>query len=243
MKKLRLKDVTRYVEENIGSFHEKRLDKLRKLKLRDVLKRKNPYLFKAKNVLTSEQIIKSLLEARISSSEETIFGDWLEGLAIFINQKVYNGRKSGMEGIDLEFDLDGTRYIINIKSGPNWGNAPAVKTMREKFTKAKKILRTSGAKFPVEAINGCCYGRDAKPEKGDYQKLCGQSFWEFISGNERLYIDIIEPLGHLAKERNETFMQSYSKVVNKFTKDFANEFCNEDGSIHWEKIVNVNSGR
>lgn len=243
MKKLNLKDVTRYVEQNIGTFHEKRLQKLDGLKLRDVLKAKNPYLFKAKNVLTSEEIIKSLLEARISSSEETIFGDWLEGLAIFVNQKVYGGRKSGIEGVDLEFDLNGIRYIVNIKSGPKWGNDPAVKKMRESFNKAKKVLKTSGAKFPIQAINGCCYGKDNKPEKGDYQKLCGQRFWQFISGNDRLYLDIIEPLGHNAKERNEAFMESYAKVVNKFTKDFSNEFCRNDGSIDWAKIVEFNSSK
>jgi hypothetical protein len=240
MKKLNLKDVNRYVEENIGSFHEKRLQKLDSLKLREVLRAKNPYLFKAKNVLTSEEIVKSLLEARISSSEETIFGDWLEGLAIFINQRVYDGRKSGIKGVDLEFDLDGRRYIVNIKSGPKWGNGPAIEKMREDLVTAKKILKTSGANFPVEAINGCCYGRDNK-EYGDYRKLCGQQFWEFISGNAGLYLDIIEPLGHQAKERNEVFMQSYAQAVNKFTREFSNQFCLDDGRIDWNKIVELNS--
>lgn len=236
-----MKDVIRYVEENIGIFHEKRLQSLDGLKLSKVLTRKNPYLFKAKNLLTSEEIIKGILDAQISSSEETIFGDWLEGLAIFINEKVYAGRKSGMEGIDLEFDLDGTRYIINIKSGPNWGNSTQIRKMIEDFKKAKKILRTSGAIFPIEAINGCCYGRDNNPEKGDYQKLCGQLFWQFISGNERLYLDIIEPLGHQAKERNDIFMESYAKVINKFTKEFSNDFCDDDGTIKWAEIVKLNS--
>ncbi|MCB1935052.1 MAG: hypothetical protein KDF59_03835 [Nitrosomonas sp.] len=31
-------------------------------------------------------------------------------------------------------------------------------------------------------------------------KYCGQQFWEFISGTSNLYTDIIEPLGHEAKE-------------------------------------------
>lgn len=241
MKKLNLTDVTRYVEDNIGVFHSKRLQSLDDLKLRKVLRRKNPYLFKAKNVLTSEEIIRGILDAQISSSEETIFGDWLEGLAIFINEKVFAGRKSGMEGIDLEFDLKGTRYIVNIKSGPNWGNSTQVRKMIDDFKKAKKILRTSGSNFPIEAINGCCYGRDNRPEKGDYQKLCGQRFWQFISGNDRLYLDVIEPLGHKARERNDVFMESYAKAINLFTKEFSNQFCLDDGSIDWNAIVEFNS--
>lgn len=116
-------EITKYVSTHIGEFHQKRIDRLKKLKLKNVLKRKNPYLFKAKYLLTSEQIIKSLVDAFLSSNEETIFGDWLEGLAIFVNQLVYEGWKSGIPGIDLEFDKKGTRYIVAIKSGPNWGNS------------------------------------------------------------------------------------------------------------------------
>jgi len=117
MENLNLNDVINYVEENIATFHEKRIQSLDCLKLTKVLKRKNPYLFKAKYVLTAESIIRGIIDAHISSSEEGIFGDWLEGLAIFINEKVYNGKKSGILGIDLEFDKDGIRYIVNIKSG------------------------------------------------------------------------------------------------------------------------------
>ena len=135
MSNLNLKDVTLYVEENIGTFHQKRIDSLNKLKLKTVLKKKNPYLFKAKYLLTAEQIIKGLTDAFVSSNEETIFGDWLEGLAIFINSKVYKGWKSGITGIDLEFDKDGIRYILTIKSGPNWGNSSQISKMKADLTR------------------------------------------------------------------------------------------------------------
>ena len=121
MNPIDLNDVVKYVENNISTFHEKRILSLDTLSLGKVLKRKNPYLFKAKHVLTAEEIVKGLLDAHISSNEETIFGDWLEGLAIFINDKVYGGWKSGIQGIDLEFNHKSNRYIVNIKSGPNWG--------------------------------------------------------------------------------------------------------------------------
>ncbi|GAI19912.1 unnamed protein product, partial [marine sediment metagenome] len=133
MKKLNLKDISKYVEENIGDFHKKRISSLDSLKLSRVLKRKNPYLFKAKYVLTAEKIIRGLVDAHISSNEETIFGDWLEGLAIYINKKVYGGWKSGVTGIDLEFNKDGIRYIVNIKSGPNWGNSSQITKMISDF--------------------------------------------------------------------------------------------------------------
>jgi hypothetical protein len=233
--------VSQYVEENIGTFHQKRIAGLNDLKLKRVLSKKNPYLFKAKYVLTAQEIIKSLTDAFISSQEETIFGDWLEGLAIFINSMVYGGRKSGIPGIDLEFDKHSIRYILTIKSGPNWGNSSQIGKLLADFRTAKKTLRTSNSQLNVVAVNGCCYGRDNNPDKGEYFKYCGQRFWEFISGDPELYIKMIEPLGHKAKERNDEFIQSYSRMINMFTKEFSNEFCKDNGEIDWAKLVRFNS--
>jgi hypothetical protein len=192
--------------------------------------------------LTAEQIIRGLTDAFISSNEETIFGDWLEGLAVFINGKVYGGWKSGIPGIDLEFDRENRRYIVAIKSGPSWGNSSQIAKMRSDFNAAKRTLRTSNSRLNVEAINGCCYGRNKKTDKGDYFKFCGQSFWEFISNEKDLFVEIIEPLGHKAREKNEEFAESYTKMINKFTLEFASEFCRTDGSIDWVKLVKFNSG-
>lgn len=241
MKKLNLGDVSEYVKDNIGIFHQKRICSLDGLKLANVLKRKNPYLFKAKYVLTAEQIVKGLVDAHISSNEETIFGDWLEGLAIFINHLVFGGRKSGIKGIDLEFDRDGSRFIVTIKSGPNWGNSSQISKMEDDFKTAKKTLRTGNSKLNVIAVNGCCYGRDDKPDKGEYFKYCGQYFWTFVSGDPELFTEIIEPLGHDARARNEEFIQSYSQMINKFTKEFSVMFCKDNGEIDWHKLVRFNS--
>ncbi len=241
MNPLNLQEVTQYVEANISDFHRKRIESLNSLKLSDVLKRKNPYLYKAKYVLTAAEIVESIVDAHISSQEETIFGDWLEGLAIFINQKVYGGRKSGISGIDLEFDLDGRRYIVTIKSGPNWGNSKQIEAMKASFKSAVRTLRTSNSQLNVVAVNGCCYGRDNKPDKGDFFKYCGQKFWEFISGNVNLFLEIIEPLGHMADQRNEDFLLAKANMINRFVREFGNTFCKEDGAINWEMLVSFNS--
>ncbi len=192
-------------------------------------------------MLTAEQIVRGIVDAYISSNEETLFGDWLEGLAIFINNKVYGGYKSGISGIDLEFDHGGVRYIVNIKSGPSWGNSSQIAKMIADFRNAKKTLRTGNSQLMVIAVNGCCYGRDNHPDKGDYFKYCGQRFWEFISGEAELYTQIIVPLGHQAREKNNEFAQSYAQVINKFTREFANDFCKNNGDIDWEKLIQFNS--
>ena len=233
-------DVIKYVEDNIITFHQKRLNHVSELKLNKILKRKNPYLFKAKNILTAQDLVTSLVDAYLSSQEETIFGDFLEGLVIFINGMVYGGKKSSSEGIDLEFDKDEIRYILSIKSGPNWGNSSQINKMREDFRRATKVLRTSNSQLNVIAVNGCCYGRNRDTNRGDYFKYCGQEFWEFISGDENLYTEIIKPLGQKAKERNEEFLDAYSRLINNFTLEFGKKFC-VDGKIDWEALVKFNS--
>ncbi len=236
-------EIIGFIEPNIQKFHKRRLDNLSDLQLKKVLSRKNPYLFRAKNQNTAQDLIKTLLDAHLSSQEEGIFGGFLEELAVFICGKVYGGRKSSSEGIDLEFSKDGAPHIVSIKSGPNWGNSRQIARMKDDFKRVKRILGTNTSSQKVVAVNGCCYGKDNNPDKGDYLKLCGQRFWEFISDNENLYTDIIEPLGHKAKEKNDQFAEEYAKVINKFTREFVSEYCDNDGSILWGKLVQFNSGK
>jgi hypothetical protein len=239
---IKIAEVGEYVEQNIGSFHNGRLQSLKKLKLINILESKNPYLFRAKNILDAHDMVKILLDAYLSSQEESIFGNFLEGLAIFVNQKVYNGWKSTTQGIDLEFDHEKIRYVLAIKSGPHWGNSSQIRKMKDDFSRAKKTIHTSNSKINVIAVNGCCYGRDNKPDKGEYFKYCGQVFWEFISGNLDLYLKLIKPLGYTAKEKNEAFTENYFQIVNKFTIEFSEMFV-VNGKINWDALVQLNSAQ
>lgn len=233
--------ISRFIEGHIQEFHESRLASLVGLKLEAVLLRKNPYLFRAKNINTAAVIVPRLLDAHLSSQEETLFGGFLEKVAIFTCELAYSGRKSAAEGIDLEFNRDGNHYIISVKSGPKWANSQQLARMRDNFKKARKILGGNTRNRNTIAVNGCCYGRDTKPDKGDYLKLCGERFWTLISGDDHLYLDLIEPLGQSAKARNEAFAVEYDKAVNRFTAAFIEHYCLPDGAIAWESIVKLNS--
>ena len=232
------------METNIKEFHEARINKIRDLSLDEVLKRKNPYLFKAKNTKTADELMGSVLGAFLSSGEETMFGNFLEELAIFINGRVYGGRKAGIPGIDLDFERGKIRYLVSIKSGPAWGNAQAVSRMVQSFNSAKKTLRTSGGyKGSLEFVNGCCYGVDDKPEKSQgYRKLCGQRFWEFISGSNTLYVELITPLGHTANEWNERIRHAYDETRARLVRELRDAaLILPDGQIDWRGLVRYTS--
>ncbi len=241
MKKIDLEQIYGYVEYNISIFHQKRLDYIQnKVDLLKILKQKNPYLFKAKNVLTAQDLIKGFLDAFLQSQEETLFGDFIEGLAFFVCDKVHGAKKSELRGIDLEFEIGDIIYAVEIKAGWNWGNSSQIRQLRVNFQNANKVLSEKTGK-KVIAINGCCFGKDNKPDKDGYLKLCGQRFWELISDDTNLYIDIIEPIGYKAKQKNEEFLESYAQIVNKLTSEFSHKFC-DDGKINWVRLVEYNSG-
>jgi hypothetical protein len=241
MAKLDLNKTKIFVAENIGDFHQSRLECLKNLKLKTILKKKNPYLFRAKNINIASELVSGIMDAYLSSAEEELFGNFLEDLALFIASNTRGAQKSSSEGIDFEFIKDNVHYIISVKSGPNWGNSSQQRKLEEDFKKAVKVLKQSKHTSNVEAILGICYGKTKTSFLRGYWKYVGQIFWHFISGEKELYKDIIEPIGYKAKEHNEAFLQEKARLVNLFTEEFMKDFC-EDGRIDWKKLVEFNSG-
>ncbi|MBD6619664.1 DNA methylase [Komarekiella sp. 'clone 1'] len=231
------------IQHVLTPFYDKRLEKLSKLKLKSILKRKNPYLFKAKNIEFAQDFVKGIVDAFLSSQEETIFGNLLEEFAIYISEILYGGFKSKLNSVDLEFKRNGIYYIVGIKSGIYWGNSDQINRMKENFKKAKQTLRQQGVTDEIIAVNGCMYGKDRNPLKEDadsgksYYKYAGQEFWNFISEDENLYQEIIVPIDQEAKNKDELFKNTYQAKVNEMTFEFMQYFMN-NGQIDWVKLVN-----
>lgn len=241
MNPLNLDEVNEFVNVHIVDFHQRRIKSLEELQLNKLLK-KNPYLFRAKNITTASELIGGLLEAFLSSSEEKLFGDFLENLAVFVAGKTCNGRKSTAPGVDLEFENNDVHYVVSVKSGPNWGNSSQQDKLQQDLQNAVKRVKQSHLNTNVQPVLGICYGNTATSYLRGYLKIVGQSFWYLISENEHLYADIIEPVGYRAKEHNEAFLQQKVQVINRFTGEFINRFCDDRGAIDWVKLIEFNSG-
>ncbi|MEW6718018.1 MAG: PmeII family type II restriction endonuclease [Chloroflexota bacterium] len=152
MKPLELDKVNEFANKNIVDFHRKRINSLESLKLEKLLK-KNPYLFKAKNIKTAGELMQGLLEAFLSSSEEKLFGDFLEDLAIFIASQTCGGHKSTAPGVDLEFENRGIHYLVSVKSGPNWGNSSQQSKLADDLQKAAiRLKQSQHGKFVVKMV-------------------------------------------------------------------------------------------
>ena len=241
MKSLNLDGVREYVNENIVDFHQRKIKSLEELRLEKLLTQ-NPYLFKAKYISTASELITDLLEAFLSSSEEKLFGDFLEGLAVFVAQKTCGGHKSTAPGVDLEFFNKNVHYVVSVKSGTNWGNSSQQNKLEQDLKNAVVRVKQLKRGTNVQPVLGICYGKTKTGYVRGYLKVVGQNFWYLISENKALYTDIIEPIGHRAKEHNENFMRGRSRVINLFTKQFIDRFCDATGAIDWINLVEFNSG-
>ena len=242
MEPLNIKSVNKYVNDNIVKFHEARLRSVETLKLAKLLK-KNPYLLKAKNLESASDLISGLLDAFLSSSEEELFGRFLEGLAIFVAEQTSGGHKSIAPGVDLELFQNDCHYVVSVKSGTNWGNSSQHSKLAQDLRDAVIRVRQLERSARIEPILGICYGktRTTRHRQG-YLKIVGQNFWYFVSGSKELYTELIEPIGHKAKEHNNTFQREKDRSSNRLLKAFIDEYCHASGAIDWEKLVRLNCG-
>jgi site-specific DNA-methyltransferase (cytosine-N4-specific) len=230
-------------EQVLAPFYLQRTRQLQTLSIEALLSRKNPYLLRAKNLQIAGELVKSAVDAFLSSQEETIFGNLMEGFAIFVAQELHGGKKSTYRSVDLEFERDGTYFIVGIKSGIHWGNSDQINAMRRNFAAARAALIEQGVSLPIVAVNGCIYGRDANPLKlsaatsDTYYRYAGQDFWYFLSEDEEFYQSIIQPIGEAALERDQAFQTLYAARVNELTIAFSQRFVNLDGQIDWQKLL------
>ena len=227
------------IRERLEVFYQRRLQKLSGLKLKDTLRKKNPYLFRAIGVQNAADIVEGLLQAYMSSSDETIFGDaFFEPIA----KAVSGGTVSPHEAIDLAIETETVYKPIAVKSSPNIFNSSQAKRMDDEFRKLRSRLQKIQKQF--DPLLGHCYGRvNTNPKAYIYRRRSGQVFWEELTGDPDFYLKLIRlmldyPIAHRILYREE-----YDKAVNRFTKDFLEEFANADGGIDWEKLVRFNSSK
>ena len=203
-----------------------------------ILRRKNPYLYRAKGIGSVAQIVDAILSAYVSSSEETVFGNvFFEPVALVVS----GGQKAVTEGVDITVDKDNTICSIAVKSGTSVFNADSRKRQEQNFRAAQK--RVQQAKKVFFPVVGYGYGHK-KMKSGNekfYTELAGQDFWYWLTGDKEFYTKIIKFMGNKPDTYAEQFKKSYTKAENRLIREFMLKFCNPDGSINWDSLVKFNS--
>ena len=202
----------------LDNFYTNLIKKVDSLNIKAVMKRKNPYLFRAKAMNGAAQIIDAILAAFVSSSEETIFGNvFFEPIATAAAQ----GQKALAEGVDIMVERDNTIYAIAVKSGTSVFNADSRKKQEQNFMAASKLAQQAKKRFVP--IVGYGYGKKKTSNRGlpkFYMELAGKDFWTELTGDEEFYIKLIvnrEP--ELLEHKNYDINAPKTDVDYQITKD------------------------
>ena len=230
------------IADALDTFYRSLIEKIDGLDIVKVMKRKNPYLYRAKAMENASEICESVLSAFVRSSEETIFGNcFFEPIAIAAS----GGKKALAEGIDIIVydDEHNTVRAVAVKSGTSVFNADSKKRQEQNFIAASKLAHQSKSRF--EALIGYSYGKKKETGRGRpkiYRELAGKNFWKELTGDEEFYIKLIAYMGRMPEQYVANYKDSYNRAFNRLVREFSNDFCNDDGSINWEKLVEFNSG-
>lgn len=227
------------VAELLDDFYRRRIERISSLKLKDTLKRKNPYLYRALGVQQAAQIVTEILTAYVASSDEGIFGDaFFEPLAKFVS----GGEVSPSEGVDIAVETETHYKAIAVKSGPSVFNAQSRRRQAQDFRSLRNRLFKLGKAF--DPVVGYAYGNKRQRMGADteFRELAGQAFWQELTGDPDFYLKIIRLMKDKPQQHLQEYQQAFDAAVNRFTKEFIDEFCFEDGSIDWEKLTAFNSG-
>lgn len=227
------------IAQLLDDFYKRRIEKITTLRLKDTLKRKNPYMFRAIGTQKASEIVEGILAAYMSSSDEGIFGDaFFEPLAKFASQGII----APSEGIDIALETSTIYRAVAVKSGPSVFNAQSKRRQLQDFKTLENRIRKLRKQF--DPVIGYCYGKKKQQKKSDanYRELAGQTFWKEITGEQDFYLKIVRLMEKKPQEHLPEYKKQFGAAVNRFTKEFIDEFCLTDGTINWEKLVQFNSG-
>ena len=223
------------VHAAVSEFATWMQDKVAAIKPRDLIV-KNPYLFRARAPKDAEQLASRLIDAFLSSSEETRFGDILERVAIAICQKAKGGQKSSTNGIDLEYVDGQIRNIVQIKSSTNWGNKSQREKLVSDFQSATKTLRQGSGQVVVQAVEGICYGPSGRKDYGSHIRLVGNEFWHEISDWPDTGRAVLTIVGqHASNGLSDVIDEARSRVVAYLQRSGAAS----NGRIEWDRLFDI----
>jgi len=222
------------ISKCLQNFYERRLQKVKELKLQVFLRRKNPYLFRALGIQKASEIVERVLSDYISASDETIFGDaFFEPIA-----RIVSGDKvSDAEGVDFVIESRERIIAVALKSGPNIYNASQKKRQSQEFLAVRSRLYKLQKQF--DPILGHAYGRlKTEPTKDRiYRDRSGQAFWTEITGGSDFYLKLVRLMKDVPAQHRKEYTPAWDAAINRFTAEFIKDFCFPDGSIDWEKLV------
>jgi hypothetical protein len=233
---------------------ERRLKKARELvdaKSTDV--NLNPFLMlalaPAYNIFSPFEAAEYLQNSKLHHGDATAFGKFIEDKILPPFGVTRPAEKDEMPGlfspIDVETTVEGTRYLLSLKSGPWTMNQSHANEMVSRFP---EIHEKTGDELVIGIVYGTRSRLNNKPQlvernTGGYtHTLVGHEFWEFITGVENAHKEIFRAIraaqGKFAERHGgKTFYEQMIEARLALAASFRDAFDleGEDAEM-WEKI-------
>ena len=197
-----------------------------------IIRRKNPFLFRIRTNEDASQFADTAIAAYLSSSEETLFGKVIEDIAAVVCSHGRDGRKSGIAKIDLEYDEGLQRTLVQVKSGPNWGNSMQRDSLIRAFNAANTVLRQGGL-TPV-CIEGISYGKSERRDLGTHLRLTGDEFWDEISNSQGTGLNVMRLIGEHAGNGLYDLRAQAKVAMVRYLHETG---IAVNGEMHWERLL------
>lgn len=217
----------------------RRLNGLRNVAASKLLKNKNPFLFAAPGVDSVEALADRLLDAFLSSSEETIMGNaFFEPIARAASQ----GMKSSAKGVDIEVVVDGTHRATAVKSGTKVFNSSSKKKQDDCFRAV--LQRHMGSRVRVDCIVGYAYGctRFRPRKKYIFRQMAGREIWTYMSGDDAFHHFLFDRIRSGHEQYASQYERAKEETLARLTDEIQLELGTEGGSVNWEAFIRLNSG-
>ena len=224
-------DLKLEVNKSVRNWHQMGFDKLDNFDADEVLEVANALKLKAEGVVTGDQLVTNLMNGHFIASREGKFGHVTEYIALYVVKVLYDGHKSEIKGMDLQYLYQNILYFIQQKSSWVWGNEDQVKNFERNVSKAKALYPK--ARF----YNLCSYGRHKPERMNGYLKMAGKDAWGLLTGDNKFYYKLVDLIEVDSKYSLE-YQAKYDKVAQSFLRIIKKRgLLNSDGTINWYALM------
>jgi hypothetical protein len=220
-------------------FQKKKLERLEDISVKELFAKIDPFLLNLSDISIALKWATVNLDRFMSDSEETLKGQMYERIAFAIAALRF-GTITTKDPFDIRIFKD-KLYLLEVKSGANWGNSSQWKALEERFKNA--IQELSSEYSDIQPLLGICYGKGSQRiKRGIILELKGPIFWEFLTDDSNFYWSL--PL--MFEEGSRYYIGRYRIARNNAIQRLVKEitpFCFRNGELNKKFILEYSSAK
>ncbi len=223
--------------QSVGDLYIARMEKrFTDLKLRERLKRTNPFLLQVRGVRTVREWAENQVTSALFASEEEAIGHVLEMIIKTCHPEAEEPELP--DDFDLQVTRSGLVKAYQVKM--SWDCMPmsSRKNLSNTTVNCKKHYGEQGIEF--EGIFAPCYGKASTtfPKGQNYMSMRSRDFWQEVgNGDDNYDVRVGEVCRMLCSEfRAQLYSNVIPRLIGALTKEGTKVFGNINGEIDYSRL-------